>query len=332
MTSQIATRIHKTLRAVEELAVLWLAIFTAANLAMSVVSPRLGCNWIWINLSCKLLSVDWFLLLLFAAGVLAWRRLPRVLRIPVRVIVAIVGAICMGDAFTYYQLWASGMIWTAFPLPLSLIISALLLFWVAGPPDPAVRLGFWPLMARLGLGTWAAGFCLLAQVLTFGATDYRRPCDAIVVFGAGVYSDGSPSLALYDRTITACALYKQGLGQWVVLSGGHSPHAPISEPEAMKQIALRAGVPEYALVLDEKGANTLATIADTKELCRERGWRSVLMVSHDYHLSRINMLSHRAGLAAYTVPARESRTLTMKPYYVQRELVAWVYYYLKGRQ
>ena len=54
------------------------------------------------------------------------------------------------------------------------------------------------------------------------------------------------------------------------------------------------------------------------------------MVSHNYHLSRISMLCRRAGLVAFTVPAAETRPLTLKPYYVQRELAAWVWYYLKG--
>jgi len=55
------------------------------------------------------------------------------------------------------------------------------------------------------------------------------------------------------------------------------------------------------------------------------------MVSNDYHLSRISLTSRRLNLAAYTVPAEEDYTLTAKPWYVQRELAAWVYYYLRYR-
>ena len=88
-------------------------------------------------------------------------------------------------------------------------------------------------------------------------------------------------------------------------------------------------MPAERIILDERCVNTAATIANAAVLARERGWRQVLMVSHNYHLSRISMLSHRAGLAACTIPAHETRPLMLKPYYVQRELAAWVYYYLK---
>jgi len=50
----------------------------------------------------------------------------------------------------------------------------------------------------------------VAQMICFGLTDYRRPADAIVVFGAGISPDGTPSLALCDRVRTGCLLYKQG--------------------------------------------------------------------------------------------------------------------------
>ncbi|NQT21505.1 MAG: YdcF family protein [Planctomycetes bacterium] len=127
-------------------------------------------------------------------------------------------------------------------------------------------------------------------------------------------------------------LFEQGLGKRMVFSGGRNPAAPLSEPQAMEKIALDRGIPEDAIILDERGSNTFATVASAKALARRHGWRRLLMVSHDYHLSRISALSHRAGLVAYTVPAHETRALTMKPYYIQREIAAWIYYYLKGVQ
>ena len=311
-------------RTIAELTAICLAVFTAVNIVLNIATPRLGCNWLWIGINDKPASPGWFLMLFFAAAVLAQRRLKMRFRIIARLAIAAVGALCLRDAISFYKVLAEGAISSRFPLPLSLVLGAMLIVYALWPPEPAVKRGLWPRLLRVGLGVWAAGLCLLAQVLTFGATDYRRPSDAIVVFGAGVRPDGRPSLALYDRTCTGCKLYKQGLATSLVLSGGDS------EPDAMKSIALKMGVPESAIILDEHGNNTLATVTNAKELSRVHGWRGLLMVSHDYHLSRISMFNHRAGLAAYTVPADESYPLTLKPYYVQRELAAWIYYYLKG--
>ena len=318
----------KIVRSIASLTSVCLAVFAALNIVLSVVSPRLGCNWLWIGISDRPASGGWFLMLFFAAAVLGGRRIKSRLRLAARCVIAVVGAFCLRDAFAYYQLIADGTIRSSFPLPLSLVLGVLLVVRALWPPDSAGKPGLWPRLLYAGLAAWAAGLCLLAQVLAFGATDYSRASDAIVVFGAGVRPDGRPSLALADRTRTGCALLKEGTGRWLVLSGGGSGLA--SEPQAMKRIALRMGVPESAIILDERGNNTLATVRNVKELSVRHGWSRLLMVSHDYHLSRISMLSHRAGLAVCTVPARESRPLTLKPYYVQRELVAWIYYYLNG--
>lgn len=319
----------RILRRISDLTVFSLAVFAAVNLLLGIASSRLGCNWIWINLDDHTASFGWFVLLFFAAGVLAWQRIKPHLRIAVRAVVGIVAFYCLRDALAYYRLLSAGVIQTTFPLPLSLVFGLTLAAWMIWPPEPWRRLGRWPVILRVGLAAWAAGFCLLAQVLTFGSTDYRRPADAIVVFGAGVNRDGSPSLALFDRTRSGCLLYQQGYGKWLVLSGGPGA-GQVSEPQAMKRIALGMRVPAEVIITDERGENTQATVSNAARLARERGWSRLLMVSHNYHLSRISMLCRRAGLAAYTVPAAETWPLTLKPYYVQRELAAWVWYYLKG--
>ena len=51
----------------------------------------------------------------------------------------------------------------------------------------------------------------VAQVFFFGKTDYRRPADVVVVFGAQVHRDGAPSTSLNDRMTTAIELYKDHL-------------------------------------------------------------------------------------------------------------------------
>jgi vancomycin permeability regulator SanA len=173
----------------------------------------------------------------------------------------------------------------------------------------------------------AMGCCLFLQIGLFGRTDYRRPADVIVVFGCGVRADGKPSLALADRVRTGCALYREGLAPVIVMSGGYGHRRPVSEPTAMRRAAIELGVPAEAIVLDESGWSTKHTVENVREMAKSRRWENVLMVSHGYHLSRVKMLSHRAGLVSYTVPAQESRPLLWKHYYVQRELAAWLYHY-----
>ena len=164
----------------------------------------------------------------------------------------------------------------------------------------------------------------------FGQTDYQRDADAIVVFGAKANADGTPSQALYDRTHTGVLLYQKYKEPRLIFSGGPGAGA-LSEPQVMRKVAISEGVPASAIVLDEKGLNTDATVDNTAAVFKERGIRTVLAVSHDYHLPRVKLTYERAlagtGIAVYTVPAKESWPLTAKPYFMAREVAAfWVYY------
>ncbi|MEY2427479.1 MAG: hypothetical protein QOJ40_364, partial [Verrucomicrobiota bacterium] len=166
----------------------------------------------------------------------------------------------------------------------------------------------------------------LAQMFCFGKTDYRRPADIAVVPGARVYSDGRASDALADRVRTACQLYHQGLTRKLLFSGGAGDGA-IHETESMKRMAIKLGVREEDILVDEAGLNTQATVKNSEAIFSQLHASRVLVVSHFYHLPRIKMAYQRDGWDVYTVPAKESYFLRQMPYNMAREVAAlWVYY------
>jgi uncharacterized SAM-binding protein YcdF (DUF218 family) len=243
----------------------------------------------------------------------------------------------MWNAIVFYGLWKIGWIvprrWLGVPVPLSLILTVVLSFIIRGTTTAALPMT-WGWRAVAGGAFFAAlVFFPLAQMECFGTTDYRRKADAIVVFGAKANADGTASQVLGDRTRAAIGLYKEGLGKVLIFSGGPGAGGggPLSEPGVMKRIAMEAGVPESAVILDEAGINTEATVKDTAAIFKERGIKKVLAVSNDYHLPRVKM-TYARGLAGvpvevYTVPCGESSPLGGKPYFMAREVAAlWVYY------
>jgi vancomycin permeability regulator SanA len=308
------------------------ALLTLANLGLGLMSPGLDGNWLWIGVADPPTTAARLFLAAFAAGICAYPRLGPAGRATARVLGGAAAFCCLLDAMAFYRLLALGRIQSSLPVPFSLPIAASLALWAwrpEAPPNP--RSASQPAWRRwllpVSAGLLCVPFGLWVQIQCFGATDYRRPADAIVVFGARVNRDGQPSLALHDRVKTACRLYREGYAKRLVLSGGRGPGAPISEPEAMRDLARAFGVPDEALLLDEQGVNTLASVGNAAALSRREGWTRLLMVSHDYHLSRIKLLSRHAGISAFTVPAEETRPLRKKPFYILRELAAWMYYY-----
>ena len=191
---------------------------------------------------------------------------------------------------------------------------------------PAAGRRPWELVA----GAFAFALCVvlfpLAQVLFFGTTDYRRPADAAVVFGAQVHDDGRISTSLRDRVATAVALYEDGLVDRLVMSGGQGT-APVHEAAAMRDLAVAMGVPPEAVLMDRGGLRTDATVRGTTAIFEREGLARVLAVSHFYHLARVKLAYQAAGWDVLTVPAAQSYVVPQTPRLVAREVPAfWVYY------
>lgn len=256
-------------------------------------------------------------------------RLRRWRRWATRAALAWLIAVAAINTAVFYEVRARGDLVGGLKLPLSLVVCVCLMgLFVLLPVGRAVR-GLGGVRSVAAMLIVAAGLALafpVAQMAFFGRTSYARPVDAIVVFGAGVYADGTMSLALSDRVATACDLYNDGLSKWLVVSGGPGM-GDVHETDAMRREAIAAGVPAERILIDAEGVGTDATVANTGRLFRTHGIERVLAVSHWYHLPRIKMTYQRAGRDVYTTPAVESRPLLRLRYYVAREIAAvWVYY------
>ena len=313
-------------------AIAWFAL-------LSLVLGALGLDptWLWLSRDVARSPLHWPLLALFAVAVLvpvhrlAKEEVARKLDLASRGVVLIVGALSLRAAIGCWFAWAEGL-HSMFPVPVSAIIALVLGAHAVGAPLPSTETAStptWRVRALGAAGTAIAGVGLVgAQIGAVAFTDHRRPADAIVVLGARVYDSGRPSEALAQRMATACELYAAGYADKLVLSGGRGPTARVSEPQAMKRLALECGVPASAILLDEEGVDTRATAVNVARMLGEDA--RVLAVSHGYHLARVQIALEHHGVAAYTVPAHERILLPGKPYYVAREIVAWAVYLARG--
>jgi len=232
-----------------------------------------------------------------------------------RVVVATVGLLMTVSMVNTARFWNLDL-QAASAVPFTVLVTGLLALILKSPATSR------PGIVAVGtLGILAVGLPL-AQAWFFGRTDYRRPADAIVVFGARTYADGRPSDALADRVRTGCELYLAGYAPRLLFSGGPGDGA-FHETDAMRELALALGVPDEAIEIDRSGLNTEATVAHS-------GSRRVLVVSHFWHLPRVKMTYRRAGIPAYTVPARERYIIRQTPYLMLRETAAFWWYWARG--
>lgn len=314
-----------------------LAVFILANSAGELLFRGFAADHLWIR-SAQLVP-GWRLAALALAAVLLlpaawlWRRpWTGTAALTLAVLFALAAA---ADAGRFYLLLVRGDIRTPALVPFStavvlVLLAAALRIRRAGageiPPSTPRRRRLW---CDLAAGAVFAVAGMIALIFTYGPTNYAQPADCAVVLGSRAYADGTPSLALFDRTMAGIDLYRRGLVGKIVMSGAVDHGAGgVSEPLVMRRLALEAGVPDEDIVIDEEGVDSWATVRNTRRLAEQRGWRQVLLVSHYFHLPRLRLAADRAGLCARTVPCRQTRRLVREPYSIARECAGLGYYYL----
>ncbi len=136
------------------------------------------------------------------------------------------------------------------------------------------------------------------------------PAGVALVLGAGLWADGSPTPVLYDRVATAAELYHAGIVKKLLMSGDNR-FEWYNEPEEMRQLAIRLGVPDKDVVLDYAGRRTYDSCYRAKAIF---GVEQVVVVTQRFHLDRALYLCDALGIQAvgvvadrrvYSTPARQ---------------------------
>jgi SanA protein len=140
-----------------------------------------------------------------------------------------------------------------------------------------------------------------------------------IVFGAGLWRDGTPTTVLRDRIATASELYFSGKVQKILMSGDNR-YLDYNEPGAMRDYALSLGVPVDAIVLDYAGRRTYDTCYRAKAIFE---LQNTILVTQSFHLPRALYTCNALGLRAVGVPSdRHVYNPVTSLYWNLRELVA----------
>lgn len=107
-----------------------------------------------------------------------------------------------------------------------------------------------------------------------------KKADAIVVVSGGDTA---------ARVAEGVELYDNGWADRLVFSGAAEDKTGPSNAEAMRRIALDAGVPDYAIVLEEFSETTRQNAENTRELLEEQNIRRIILVTSGYHQRRAGL-------------------------------------------
>lgn len=123
--------------------------------------------------------------------------------------------------------------------------------------------------------------------------------DCIIILGAGVRDDGSPSHMLEDRLKKGIELYELGYSNTVLMSGDHG-RVEYDEVNTMKAYAIEEGVPAERIFMDHAGFSTYDSLYRARDIF---GADKVIIVTQKYHLYRALAIADSLGIDAIGVPS-----------------------------
>lgn len=167
-----------------------------------------------------------------------------------------------------------------------------------------IRLLLWGLFLGIALVLLIVGINLYmvlkekSRVLSVDeVSDIQADC--ILVLGAGIREDGSPTWMLEDRIKIGDWLYQQGCASKIIMSGDHGREEH-DEVNTMKNYAVAEGVPSEDIFMDHAGFETYDSLYRAKEIF---GAEKIMIVTQEYHLYRALYIADMLGLEAYGVPS-----------------------------
>lgn len=145
--------------------------------------------------------------------------------------------------------------------------------------------------------------------------------DVIIVLGAQVKEDGTPSVALERRLTAALESYRQDR-QLIIVCGAQGGNEPRPEGDVMRDWLLARGVPDEDVVAETESFNTRENLTHAKAIMEERGLREALVVTSDYHVARALVLCRQVGIDATGKGSPSKPEYFIKNHF--REGLSWI--------
>lgn len=135
----------------------------------------------------------------------------------------------------------------------------------------------------------------------------RSKC--IVLLGGSVEPVRQPRVDIdmldgVDRVRKVAQLYREGLAQMIIVSGGNQPWSPFEESEAasVKTLLLEWGVPGEAIHLEKDSRNTRENAFYSVELLKSLACGTPLLVTSSAHMKRSVGAFERLRVEVFPVP------------------------------
>lgn len=127
--------------------------------------------------------------------------------------------------------------------------------------------------------------------------------DCILILGAGIKDENTPSPMLKDRLDAGIEMYKEGVAPKLLLSGDNG-QVDYNEIHVMLNYAKKAGVPDQDIFCDHAGFSTYDSMYRAGSIFKAK---KVIVVTQKYHLYRALYIGKELGLEVLGVGSDQAK-------------------------
>ena len=160
----------------------------------------------------------------------------------------------------------------------------------------------------------AAAFAALMGYVVYreAALPPRGESDVVIVLGAQVLADGTPSVAL--------SIYQEKR-QTVIVCGAQGSDEPAPEGDVMRAWLIARGARPEDVIAETASFNTRENLLFAKEIMERRGLSRAAVVTSDYHVARALSLCRQVGIEATGAGSESKPEYWLKNHV--RETLSW---------
>ncbi|WNJ15987.1 YdcF family protein [Pontibacter sp. G13] len=166
-------------------------------------------------------------------------------------------------------------------------------------------------------------------IVILGLQESGGSCDVALILGTTVNPDGTVHPRLATRLDRGIEMYESGETQHFIVSGGIGKEGH-DESLKMAEYLFEHGVPVQAVVRDSLGDHTYFSAVHTAEICQANDWKTVIPVSHYFHVVRCRLALEKMSLAVPGTRYAHSGVHFRDAWSLFREWIGFYYYALRS--
>lgn len=155
-----------------------------------------------------------------------------------------------------------------------------------------------------------------------------KHADAALVLGAAAW-DKQPSPVFRERINHAIALYRQGMVDKLIFTGGTPKAGFMTEAAVGRRYAIKHGVDKEDIVYENQSRDTWQNLINARSIASNNNIDSLIIVSDPYHLARAMVMARDLGMKVQISPTPTSRynTTNAKLRFLAQESYLLLLYY-----